>query len=49
MEGSHDAVIQSLLSTSEIVEHDFSRGPWWYVISFRYSDRNALILPVLVM
>ncbi|KAL9189884.1 hypothetical protein ACHAXT_009559 [Thalassiosira profunda] len=37
-EGSHDAVTQSLLpqikdvpnrTTYEIVEHDFSRGPWW--------------------
>jgi hypothetical protein len=38
VEGSHDAVTKSLLpglqnvpeSTSfEVVEHDFSRGPWW--------------------
>lgn len=37
-EGSHDAVTQSLLPTIEkvpngtewsLVEHDFSRGPWW--------------------
>lgn len=30
-EGSHDAVMQSLLPDPEnqIVEHDFSRGPWW--------------------
>ncbi|KAL3772707.1 hypothetical protein ACHAW5_002682 [Stephanodiscus triporus] len=37
-EGSHDAVTHSLLpkikhipdgTQSEIVEHDFSRGPWW--------------------
>jgi hypothetical protein len=29
VEGSHDAVTQSLLEASSIVEHDFSRGPWW--------------------
>ena len=29
VEGSHDAVEQSLLPRSVIVEHDFSRGPWW--------------------
>jgi hypothetical protein len=37
-EGSHDAVMQSILpkiihipnrTRYEIVEHDFSRGPWW--------------------
>jgi len=37
-EGSHDAVTQSLLPTIsnipegtqyELIEHDFSRGPWW--------------------
>ena len=37
-EGSHDAVTQSLIPTIqnvpsktkwELVEHDFSRGPWW--------------------
>ncbi len=29
VEGSHDAVTQSLLPSNEIVEHDFTRGPWW--------------------
>ena len=29
VEGSHDAVTQSLLPADKIVEHDFSRGPWW--------------------
>lgn len=29
VEGSHDAVTQSLLPKDLIVEHDFSRGPWW--------------------
>ena len=29
VEGSHDAVTQSLLPAEVIVEHDFSRGPWW--------------------
>lgn len=29
VEGSHDGVEQSLLPSSMIVEHDFSRGPWW--------------------
>jgi hypothetical protein len=29
VEGSHDAATQSLLPASSIVEHDFSRGPWW--------------------
>ena len=45
-EGSHDAVTNSLIPTLknvpsgtkyEIVEHDFSRGPWWpsrTVVSF---------------
>jgi hypothetical protein len=29
VEGSHDAVMQSLLPKDLIIEHDFSRGPWW--------------------
>ena len=31
MEGSHDAVENTLLPDplSQIVEHDFSRGPYW--------------------
>jgi cyclopropane fatty-acyl-phospholipid synthase-like methyltransferase len=29
VEGSHDAVQKSLLPAPFIVEHDFSRGPWW--------------------
>ena len=29
VEGSHDAVTQSLLPPEVIVEHDFSQGPWW--------------------
>jgi len=29
VEGSHDAVTQSLLPAKNVVEHDFSRGPWW--------------------
>jgi hypothetical protein len=31
VEGSHDAVMQTMLPdpSTQIVEHDFSRGPWW--------------------
>lgn len=29
VEGSHDAVTKSFLPPDRIVEHDFSRGPWW--------------------
>jgi SAM-dependent methyltransferase len=29
VEGSHDAVTQSFLPPEVIVEHDYSRGPWW--------------------
>lgn len=31
VEGSHDAVQKSMLPdpASQVVEHDFSRGPWW--------------------
>jgi len=29
VEGSHDATQQSVLPASAIVEHDFTRGPWW--------------------
>ena len=29
VEGSHDAVTKSLLPPQSIVEHDFTRGPWW--------------------
>uniref|UniRef100_A0A7S2YSX7 Methyltransferase type 11 domain-containing protein n=1 Tax=Entomoneis paludosa TaxID=265537 RepID=A0A7S2YSX7_9STRA len=31
VEGSHDAVQQSLLPdvASQVVQHDYSRGPWW--------------------
>ena len=29
VEGSHDAVERSVLPRESVVEHDFSRGPWW--------------------
>lgn len=29
VEGSHDAVTQSVLPPDRVVEHDFSLGPWW--------------------
>ena len=29
VEGSHDGVAHSLLPPDRVVEHDFSRGPWW--------------------
>lgn len=29
VEGSHDAVTQSYLPSSNIVEHDYARGAWW--------------------
>ena len=29
IEGSHDAVTQSLLPAARVTEHDFSRGPYW--------------------
>lgn len=31
VEGSHDAVSQSIVPNAKerVVEHDFSRGPWW--------------------
>jgi Methyltransferase domain len=29
VEGSHDAVTKSLLPLDHVVEHDFSRGPYW--------------------
>ena len=31
VEGSHDAVMNSIVPNKEerVVEHDFSRGPWW--------------------
>lgn len=29
VEGSHDAVKNSLLPKDVVVEHDFTRGPWW--------------------
>jgi 2-polyprenyl-3-methyl-5-hydroxy-6-metoxy-1,4-benzoquinol methylase len=29
IEGSHDAVTRSLLPRENIIEHDFTRGPWW--------------------
>jgi len=29
VEGSHDAIQQSLLPRELIVQHDFTRGPWW--------------------
>lgn len=29
LEGSHDAVLSSFLPLEKIVEHDFTRGPWW--------------------
>ena len=29
VEGSHDGVAHSLMPAERVVEHDFSRGPWW--------------------
>jgi hypothetical protein len=29
VEGSHDALTQTFLPNDVIVEHDYSRGPWW--------------------
>ena len=29
VEGSHDAVMKSVLPQGNINEHDFTRGPWW--------------------
>ena len=29
IEGSHDAVTKSVLPSSNIIEHDYSRGPYW--------------------
>jgi hypothetical protein len=29
VEGSHDAIEKSFLPPAAIVEHDYSRGPWW--------------------
>ena len=29
VEGSHDAITQSSLPPSNVVEHDFTRGAWW--------------------
>jgi cyclopropane fatty-acyl-phospholipid synthase-like methyltransferase len=29
VEGSHDACTHSLLPAQLVVEHDYSRGPWW--------------------
>jgi len=29
VEGSHDAVSQSILPEDKVIEHDYSRGPWW--------------------
>jgi hypothetical protein len=31
VEGSHDAILQSIIPQKDkyVVEHDFSRGPWW--------------------
>eukprot|EP00596_Hydrurales_sp_CCMP1899_P000890 CAMPEP_0119036722 /NCGR_PEP_ID=MMETSP1177-20130426/4628_1 /TAXON_ID=2985 /ORGANISM="Ochromonas sp, Strain CCMP1899" /LENGTH=300 /DNA_ID=CAMNT_0006996993 /DNA_START=253 /DNA_END=1155 /DNA_ORIENTATION=- len=29
VEGSHDGVMNSYLPQDKIVEHDYSRGPWW--------------------
>lgn len=34
VEGSHDAVSRSLLPRDLIIEHDFSRGPWWPAETF---------------
>lgn len=35
VEGSHDAITQSMLPNKELItEHDFSRGPWWPATTF---------------
>lgn len=34
LEGSHDAVLRSVLPTDRVVEHDFTRGPWWPARTF---------------
>jgi len=34
VEGSNDAVVNSLLTKDVVVEHDFTRGPWWPTQTF---------------
>ena len=34
VEGSNDAIKQTLLDSEDIVNHDFSRGPWWSTDTF---------------
>ena len=59
VEGSHDAIQQSLIpqikhisnrTTYEIVEHDFSRGPWWpsrtVVREFEALIHQYLAIPI---
>ena len=53
VEGSHDAVSQSIIPNSEkhVVEHDFSRGPWWpdftvdaaWAVEFTGEERSSTI------
>lgn len=60
VEGSHDAVTNSIVPDKEerVVEHDFSRGPWWpdrtvdaawavEFVRFRTSPVNVFAIPCL--
>jgi hypothetical protein len=29
VDGSHDAIVNTIMPPSKVVEHDFSRGPYW--------------------
>ena len=29
VDGSHDAIVNTIMPREKVVEHDFSRGPWW--------------------
>ena len=54
VEGSHDAVSQSIVPNSKkhVVEHDFSRGPWWpdrtvdaaWAVEFTGKVRVSIVL-----
>ena len=48
VEGSHDAVSQSIVPNSEkyVVEHDFSRGPWWpdRTVDAAWAGKSAFVL-----
>ncbi len=50
VEGSSDAISKSLLDKSQVVNHDFTRGPWWPEQTFDIVWAvEFVVLPLVIL